>query len=129
ISPWRSEVVRQREPERHALLTFKQGIIDPSDMLSTWRDDDDCCKWEGVACSNQTGHVLRLHLPGSDPHYLFGEANISTLIDLQELEHLDLSYNTFMGSYISERIGLFTKLTYLISQSLIRSDVCTSSSV
>ncbi|XLR66989.1 receptor-like protein EIX2 [Arachis hypogaea] len=100
------------ENERQALLSFKQGIDDPWDMLSTWRDDD-CCKWQGITCSNQTGHVLRLHLRGSYSHYLFGQANISTLIDLQNLQHLDLSYNHFFNSYISEHIGLFSKLKYL----------------
>ncbi|XP_057761118.1 receptor-like protein EIX1 [Arachis stenosperma] len=100
------------ENERQALLRFKEGINDPWDVLSTWRDDD-CCKWQGITCSNQTGHVLRLHLRGSYSHYLFGQPNISTLIDLQYLQHLDLSYNHFFNSYISEHIGLFSKLKYL----------------
>ncbi|MED6200844.1 hypothetical protein PIB30_089229 [Stylosanthes scabra] len=110
ISPWRSEVLTQREACTSHFQTWHNG---PWDMLSTWKDDDDCCKWKGITCSNQTGHVLRLHLPGSDSIYLLGQANISTLIGLQHLEHLDLSYNVFMGSYISEHIGLFNKLTYL----------------
>ncbi|MED6122993.1 hypothetical protein PIB30_045203 [Stylosanthes scabra] len=105
------EVKKCLEKERRALLTFKQGIRDDMGMLSTWKDDDDCCNWQGVTCSNQTGHVLRLHLRGSDSHYLIGQAN--TLIDLQNLEHLDLSGNDFLNSDISAHIGLFSKLTYL----------------
>ncbi|KAI3718345.1 hypothetical protein L6452_19212 [Arctium lappa] len=32
-------------------------------QLSTWRcEDDDCCKWRGVTCNNQTTHVTELHL-------------------------------------------------------------------
>ncbi|MED6122996.1 hypothetical protein PIB30_045206 [Stylosanthes scabra] len=104
--------VKCLDKERRALLTFKQGIRDVG-MLSTWRDEDDCCKWEGITCSNQTGHVLRLHLPGSGFHGLISHFNISTLIDLQNLEHLDLSGHQFLNSYISEHIGLFTKLRYL----------------
>ncbi|XP_052118068.1 receptor-like protein EIX2 [Arachis duranensis] len=100
------------ENERQALLSFKQGIHDDRGMLSTWSNDD-CCKWQGITCGNQTGHVLRLHLRGSYSHHLSGQANISTLIDLQYLQHLDLSYNSFLGSYISEHIGLFPKLKYL----------------
>ncbi|XP_020999242.1 receptor-like protein EIX2 [Arachis duranensis] len=100
------------ENERQSLLRFKQGIDDPLDILSTWRDDD-CCKWQRITCSNQTGHVLRLHLRGSYSHYLFGQANTSTLIDLQNLQHLDLSSNRFLNSNISEDIGLFTKLRHL----------------
>ncbi|MED6152999.1 hypothetical protein PIB30_097351 [Stylosanthes scabra] len=105
--------VKCLDKERRALLTFKHGIQDDTGMLSTWKDDDDCCKWQGVACSNQTGHVLRLHLRGLDSICLIGEANISTLIDLQNLEHLDLSGHQFLYFDISEHIGLFTKLTYL----------------
>ncbi|MED6122994.1 hypothetical protein PIB30_045204 [Stylosanthes scabra] len=107
------EEVRCLDKERRALLTFKQGIRDVMGMLSTWRDDDDCCKWQGITCSNQTGHVLRLHLCGSGLDVLIGQANISTLIDLQNLEYLDLSGNEFLNSDISEHIGLFTKLRYL----------------
>ncbi|MED6114223.1 hypothetical protein PIB30_078369, partial [Stylosanthes scabra] len=100
--------------ERHALLSFKHGILDDMGMLSTWKDhDDDCCKWQGVACSNQTGHVFHLNLRASDSQYLIGQPNISMLIDLQELEHLDLSGNKFPCVYISEHIGLFSKLRYL----------------
>ncbi|XP_020958936.1 LRR receptor-like serine/threonine-protein kinase FLS2 isoform X2 [Arachis ipaensis] len=100
------------ENERQALLSFKQSIADPWDMLSTWRDDD-CCKWQGITCSNQTGHVLRLHLRGSYSHFLSGQPNISTLIDLQNLQHLDLSSNSFLDSNISQHIGLLTKLRHL----------------
>ncbi|XLS59817.1 hypothetical protein HN51_009572 [Arachis hypogaea] len=100
------------ENERQTLLRFKQGIHDDMGMLSTWSNDD-CCKWQGITCSNQTGHVLRLLLRGSYSHHLSGQANISTLIDLQYLQHLDLSYNSFLGSYISEHIGLFPNLKYL----------------
>ncbi|MED6114224.1 hypothetical protein PIB30_078370 [Stylosanthes scabra] len=107
------EVKKCLHKERHALLTFKHGIVGDMGMMSTWKDHDDCCKWQGVACSNQTGHVLRLHLPASDSIHLIGRANISTLIDLQNLEHLDLSGNLFLDSYISEHIGLFSKLRYL----------------
>ncbi|XP_052117840.1 receptor-like protein EIX2 [Arachis duranensis] len=100
------------EKERQALLSFKEGINDPWDVLSTWRDDD-CCKWQGIVCSNQTGHVLHLHLHGWGSHYLIGQANISMLIDLKNLEYLDLSYNDFFDSHISKHIGLFTKLRYI----------------
>ncbi|GMY36124.1 receptor like protein 30 [Fagus crenata] len=53
------------ERERQALLEFKKGVIDDYDMLSSWGSEyamRNCCSWEGVQCSNQTGHVLELHL-------------------------------------------------------------------
>ncbi|XP_006599962.1 receptor-like protein EIX2 [Glycine max] len=110
------------ESERQALLNFKHGLIDGYGMLSTWRDDDtnrDCCKWKGIQCNNQTGHVETLHLRGQDTQYLIGEINISSLISLENIEHLDLSYNSFQGSHIPELMGSFTNLRYLnLSDSL-----------
>jgi EIX receptor 1/2 len=53
------------ERERQALLEFKKGLIDDNNRLSSWGSEDakkNCCSWEGVQCSNQTGHVLKLDL-------------------------------------------------------------------
>ncbi|KAL2576946.1 hypothetical protein AAZX31_16G112500 [Glycine max] len=104
------------ESERQALLNFKHGLIDKYGMLSTWRDDNtnrDCCKWKGIQCNNQTGHVETLHLRGLGTQYLRGAINISSLIALENIEHLDLSNNVFEGSHISELMGSFTNLRYL----------------
>ncbi|XP_028206250.1 receptor-like protein EIX2 isoform X2 [Glycine soja] len=104
------------ESERQALLNFKHGLKDETGMLSTWRDDGnnrDCCKWKGIQCNNQTGHVEMLHLRGHDTQYLIGAINISSLIALENIEHLDLSYNDFEVSHIPELMGLFTNLRYL----------------
>ncbi|KAL2967099.1 hypothetical protein AAZX31_16G156700 [Glycine max] len=110
------------ETERQALLNFKHGLKDDSGMLSTWRDDGnngDCCKWKGIQCNNQTGHVEMLHLRGHDTQYLLGVINISSLIALENIEHLDLSNNAFPWSYIPEHMGSFTNLRYLnLSHSL-----------
>ncbi|XP_024171698.2 receptor-like protein EIX2 [Rosa chinensis] len=45
------------ESERHALLEFKQGPVDESNALASWKSEKDCCKWRGIACNNQTGYV------------------------------------------------------------------------
>uniref|UniRef100_A0A2N9J8D3 Leucine-rich repeat-containing N-terminal plant-type domain-containing protein n=1 Tax=Fagus sylvatica TaxID=28930 RepID=A0A2N9J8D3_FAGSY len=53
------------ERERQALLEFKKGLIDDNNGLSSWGSEyakKNCCSWAGVQCSNQTGHVLELHL-------------------------------------------------------------------
>ena len=79
------------ERERQTLLNFKQGLIDASGMLSSWRDDDnnkDCCKWKGIECNNKTGHIDMLDLRGSEKHYLTGAINLTSLIHLQNIEHL-----------------------------------------
>ncbi|KAK7315196.1 hypothetical protein VNO77_33732 [Canavalia gladiata] len=107
------------EREREAVLNFKQSLVDDSGMLSTWKYDD-CCKWKGVECNNETGHVQILDLRGDhDTQYLRGAINMSSLVHLQNMEYLDLSSNDFRWSPISEIIGSFIKLKYLnLSSSL-----------
>ncbi|XP_059460338.1 receptor-like protein EIX1 [Corylus avellana] len=104
-----SEVImRCIEEERQALFKFKQGLQDNFSMLSSWgSDEEDCCKWEGIKCSNRTGHVVTLHLSNKR---LSGEIR-SSLLGLQHLTYLDLSYNYF--SILPKFIGLLTKLQYL----------------
>ncbi|XP_028788028.1 receptor-like protein EIX1 [Neltuma alba] len=108
--------------ERKALLSFKQGIYaDSATMLSTWRDgdDEDCCNWERVYCSKETGHVQILDLHGSNSLYLVGVINITLLNDLHDLKHLDLSCNYLYPSDIPKSIESFTNLRYLnLSHSL-----------
>nr|XP_023891499.1 receptor-like protein EIX2 [Quercus suber] len=53
------------EQERQALLKIKEDLIDDYGHLSSWSTEEekkDCCKWRGVYCSNQTGHVIMLKL-------------------------------------------------------------------
>ncbi|XLT57198.1 hypothetical protein HN873_049802 [Arachis hypogaea] len=57
------------ESERQALLSLKRGfdLTDDDDWPSSWGDGEqqkECCNWEGVKCSNVTGHVLMLDLHG-----------------------------------------------------------------
>jgi len=105
-----------REKERQAVLNFKQSLIDDYGILSTWTYDQnhtDCCNWKGIQCDHQTGHVHLLHLHGNDSHQLKGAINISSLIHLQYIQHLDLSYNNFLWYHIPQAIGSFTNLKYL----------------
>ncbi|XP_024985334.1 receptor-like protein EIX2 [Cynara cardunculus var. scolymus] len=110
--------------EKQALLDFKARLQDPLGQLLTWRPQDDCCKWSGVACNNQTGHVTELYLP-SYLTYNFGEAFLPSfgldglrgeispsLVNLTYLNLLDLSFNSFHGT-IPSSIGSMTKLRYL----------------
>ncbi|KAL8227307.1 hypothetical protein R6Q57_017139 [Mikania cordata] len=102
------------DKERDALLHFKSSIHqDPKGFLSTWipkqeRNANDCCKWRGVMCSNETGHVTSLDLS-------FGnlEGKISHLLsNLSHLNHLDLSNNSFNGT-IPVFIGSMAQLRHL----------------
>ncbi|KAK7380446.1 hypothetical protein VNO78_32957 [Psophocarpus tetragonolobus] len=105
------------EIERQALLNFKQSVQDYYGILSTWKDDEnngDCCKWRGIECNNETGHIQQLDLHGSEFHYLRGPINITSLVPLKNLEYLDLSLNNvFTGGPIPEHIGSFKNLRYL----------------
>ncbi|GKV48776.1 hypothetical protein SLEP1_g55569 [Rubroshorea leprosula] len=103
------------EVERNALLKFKAGLKDPSGRLSSWVGND-CCAWQGVNCSKQTGHVTMLNLrnqPSGDLAPLQGKLDPS-LLDLKYLNYLDLSLNNFEHTPIPNFIGSFTKLSYLI---------------
>ncbi|GKB35315.1 leucine-rich repeat-containing protein [Tanacetum coccineum] len=98
------------DKERQALLDFKAQLQDPEDCLSTWGPDeeDDCCQWRGVGCSNRTGHVTDLDLFNDG---IVGEISFS-LLNLSYLNYLVLSSNSFHGN-ILEFIGSMTHLTYL----------------
>ncbi|KAK6134784.1 hypothetical protein DH2020_031454 [Rehmannia glutinosa] len=109
------------EKEREALLTFKKGLIDHGGVFSSWRIENvenmknECCKWNGVFCSNTTGHVTALLLPGnwSRDYYLEGNKISSSLLDLHHLENLDLSGNEFGGTKIPKFIGSLKNLRHL----------------
>ncbi|KAJ9536074.1 hypothetical protein OSB04_un000759 [Centaurea solstitialis] len=95
--------------ERQTLLHFKASLRGHSEQLSTWRVEDACCKWDGVVCNNQTGHVTELHLWST---YSLGGEISPSLLNLTYLHHLDLGGNYFNGT-IPNFIGSMTQLRYL----------------
>ncbi|KAK6144093.1 hypothetical protein DH2020_020913 [Rehmannia glutinosa] len=97
------------EIEKQALVSFKQSLKDPSNLLSSWNNNGkvNCCKWKGVFCNNLTGHVIELHLQN-----ISGIINPS-LLNLNHLKYLDLSQNQFNETMIPSFIGSLTSLEYL----------------
>nr|XP_011470029.1 PREDICTED: receptor-like protein 12 [Fragaria vesca subsp. vesca] len=101
-----------KESERLALLMLKQDLTDPSNRLSSWAGESDCCQWTGVVCDNLTGNVRELQL--DDPHFnssLGGKVNPS-LLNLTHLTYLNLSYNNFQTE-IPSFFGSLESLTHL----------------
>ncbi|XP_059627520.1 receptor-like protein EIX2 [Cornus florida] len=112
------------EKEKRALLSFKQSISwDPSNRLSSWSVEQDCCTWIGVRCNNVTGRVIHLHLsnpynyynyyPGYDETQQLGGKISPSLVELESLSYLDLSFNNFSGSTIPSFFGSMPSLRYL----------------
>ncbi|XBH76009.1 hypothetical protein VPH35_102714 [Triticum aestivum] len=104
--------------ERSALLSFRAGLSDPGNLLSSWKGDD-CCQWKGVYCSNRIAHVVELDFQGtycatedwSTP--VLGGNISSLLLGLERLQYLDLSCNRFDKIQIPDFIGSLHKLRYL----------------
>ncbi|URD84983.1 LRR receptor-like serine threonine-protein kinase [Musa troglodytarum] len=101
-----------RETERKALIDFKRGLHDPSNRLSSWVGED-CCAWEGVGCSNISGHVIKLDLRNSRRMDPYEDCSHQEVYYLSELNRLDLSGNYFMHKPIPKFLGAFRRLTYL----------------
>ncbi|KAL2334695.1 hypothetical protein Fmac_015908 [Flemingia macrophylla] len=131
--------------ERETLLKFKHHLTDPSNRLSSWNNasaNSNCCHWAGVVCSNETAHVVELHLNNPIPPFhvafpfdaedfykvegfwkafeashryqLGGEIN-PCLADLEHLNYVDLSRNYGLGEgkSIPAFLGAMTSLTHL----------------
>ncbi|KAK3404374.1 hypothetical protein EUGRSUZ_G00996 [Eucalyptus grandis] len=106
--------------EMSALLQFKEryeitNVSDDDPLTSpktlSWKNDRDCCSWDGIKCDENTGHVIVLDLGSS---FLNGSIdNNSTLFQLAHLEKLNLNDNHFHYSQIPSRVGDLLRLTHL----------------
>ncbi|KAI9116445.1 hypothetical protein K1719_012612 [Acacia pycnantha] len=104
------------ERERQALVELKKGLVDDYGILSSWRgddEDDDCCNWWGIKCSNETGHVVKLDLHARVYDQPLRGKISESLVELRHLKFLDLSWNDFHGNPIPEFIGSLVKLRHL----------------
>ncbi|XP_071734431.1 receptor-like protein EIX2 [Rutidosis leptorrhynchoides] len=100
------------DKERQALLKFKRDLKDINGTLNNWSNEEgkmDCCKWSGVSCDTDTGHVTGLSLY---KYYLVGKISTSIKV-LKQLQVLILCYNDFQSSDIPNFLGSLTNLQYL----------------
>ncbi|WJX53373.1 endo-1,4-beta-xylanase [Trifolium repens] len=103
----------QLASEAEALLEFKEGLKDPSNLLSSWKLGKDCCNWKGVGCNTTTGHVISLNLHSSNSlDKLQGDLS-SSLLQLPYLSYLNLGGNDFMQSRIPSFLGTMQNLKHL----------------
>ncbi|KAG8386479.1 hypothetical protein BUALT_Bualt03G0152900 [Buddleja alternifolia] len=85
--------------ERQALLKDDlgdviEGVTERETLFSSWESDQDCCKWRGIRCDNETNHVTALdfrRLTDSEWWHVFDGKISSSLLELQHLNYLDLS--------------------------------------
>nr|VDC75722.1 unnamed protein product [Brassica rapa] len=88
-----------RQDQRDALWEFKSEFhlsgMAANEKTQTWRNNSDCCSWDGITCDPKTGNVLDLNLWSSS---LNGPLRSSSgLFKLQYLQSLNLSSNNLAG--------------------------------
>jgi hypothetical protein len=110
-----------RPDQANTLLKLKRSfdLLDSITTLSSWQAGTDCCLWEGVGCSNSSGHIISLDLSG------FGLSSYGidpVLFNLTSLRVLDLSMNNFRGSNYGIPSG-FERLSLLTYLNLSSSDI------
>ncbi|KAF5452127.1 hypothetical protein F2P56_027158 [Juglans regia] len=110
------------DDERFALLQFKESFIinqsaseKPSayPKVSSWKLDQisDCCKWDGVECNKDTGHVIGLDLSSSCLKGFLNSNN--SLFRLAHLQNLNLAGNDFNSSPLPTSFRQLSRLTNL----------------
>ncbi|KAJ9160279.1 hypothetical protein P3X46_025693 [Hevea brasiliensis] len=97
------------ETDRLALLEFKSKIgNDPHDVISSWNDSVNFCKWQGITCGRKHHRVTSLNLYG-----LSLSGTISPFIgNLTFLRFLNLRNNSFHGE-IPQEVGRLSRLRHL----------------
>ena len=95
-----------------SFYTYRIQMCDNSyPKTASWKEDKDCCSWDGVVCDQTTRDVIGLDLSCS---WLNGPIHSnSTLFSLPHLRTLNLAGNDFNYSLISSKFGNFKALTHL----------------
>uniref|UniRef100_J3L9P3 Leucine-rich repeat-containing N-terminal plant-type domain-containing protein n=1 Tax=Oryza brachyantha TaxID=4533 RepID=J3L9P3_ORYBR len=87
--------------ERHYLLRFLTGLSQDGGLAASWRNNTDCCAWEGIICG-EDGAVTELSLASRG---LQGGISSSSLSKLTRLSRLNLSFNLLSGLLPPELIS------------------------
>ncbi|CAL9088986.1 unnamed protein product [Musa acuminata var. zebrina] len=105
-------------------------MYDSGKRFSSWIGED-CCNWRGVACDDNTSHVIKLDLHYLNTHNFYtydlddeddmcfmlegmGASKVNAALrDLKHLKYLDLSMNNFSDAHIPHMIASLVHLEYL----------------
>ncbi|KAL6888489.1 hypothetical protein ACP4OV_009515 [Aristida adscensionis] len=104
-----SDAASCTEKEKRSLLQFVTELSHDGGLTGSWKNDTDCCKWEGITCSSNR-MVTEIFLASRN---LQGHIS-SSLGNLIGLLHLNLSHNLLSG-------GLPVELVF--SKSIVVLDV------
>ncbi|KAF3454489.1 hypothetical protein FNV43_RR04936 [Rhamnella rubrinervis] len=90
---------------------YNADIYESYPKMKFWKEEKDCCSWDGVTCNMKTGRVVALDLAYS---WLQGPfPSNSSLFKLHGLRRINMAYNNFSFSLIPSDFGRLSKLPHL----------------
>ncbi|KAL6629143.1 hypothetical protein ACP70R_028908 [Stipagrostis hirtigluma subsp. patula] len=106
------------ELEKTSLLQFLIGLSQDGGLTQSWRNDRNCCAWEGITC-NGNGLIIEVSLASKGL-----EGHISpSLGNLTGLQHLNLSYNSLSGSLPLELVSSSSIVVLDVSFNQLNADL------
>ncbi|XP_052291443.1 receptor-like protein 20 isoform X1 [Citrus sinensis] len=97
--------------EQHSSSDCDEVYQQSRPKMMSWKEDADCCSWDGVTCDTVAGHVIGLDLSCS---WLHGNIpSNSSLFFLPHIRKLNLAFNDFNYSEISSGFSQLRSLTLL----------------
>ncbi|KAG8069783.1 hypothetical protein GUJ93_ZPchr0006g44777 [Zizania palustris] len=106
------------EQERSSLLKFLSELSQDGGLAMSWQDATDCCKWEGINCSEDRT-VTDISLASRS---LQGHISPS-LGNLTELLRLNLSHNMLSGALPQELVSSSSIITIDVSFNRLKGDL------
>ncbi|KAL5581476.1 hypothetical protein UlMin_013918 [Ulmus minor] len=96
-----------------SLLSFKSFVsLDPSNLLSSWKNSTDHCRWFGVTCNRFSRRVVSLNFSDVSPESSLAGTLSSSVAGLSQLRVLSIPFQRFSGQ-IPGPIGKLRRLEVL----------------
>ena len=103
-----SPQIGENETDQPMLFEIKAKMVDPTGVLSSWKENNDLCEWYGVICGHKHRRVTMLSLQSQN---LSGTLS-PHLGNLSFLRELNLRNNSF-NSNIPSEVGRLSRLKTL----------------